>query len=269
MAGTNILIVGCGWVGTYCAGRFGQELGARVSVTTTTPEKQEAFERAGMPAWLVDFGQEGSGILPEGLAARLFDTVIVSVPITRKDDMEAIRQRFGHLATFMSQLRFKQAFFFGSVGIYPNESAVIHEDTYPDGRLDPKLLFGERAMRGAFPGINVLRLGGLFGQERVMAKYFQNKPCTIGYQTANFIHVEDIYGIIRRMMESGASGAAYSVVCPEHPLKMDVIRASAAKYGFDLPSGFDDADRTAKRVSPARLVEELGYRFVYESPLAF
>jgi len=204
-----------------------------------------------------------------GAFDQLFDLLIVSVPITRKDDMEAIRARFTRLSGFLAGLRFKQAVFFGSVGIYPNEDAIIHENTYPDDRLDPKLILGEQAMRAVFPGFNVLRLGGLFGQERILAKYFQGKVCLIGGQTANFIHVADIFGILLRMMEQGVAGATYNAVCPEHPLKEAVIRASAAQYGFKLPSVFDNTDRTAKRVSPDRLIQALNYRFTYESPLEF
>lgn len=269
LVGANILIIGCGWVGTYCARRFREEKGAEVFVTTTTIEKLLSFREAGLPAWLVDFDQQEGHALPEDWPDVTFDLVIVSVPITRKDEMAAIEARFAALSCFLSELRFKQAMFFGSVGIYPNEDALISEHTYPDNRLDNMLLHGEHAMRMVFSGVNILRLGGLFGQERVLAKYFQDKICTIGYQTANFVHVEDIYGVILRLMEKGVTGATYNVVCPEHPLKRDVIEASAAKYGYRLPAGYDDSDRTAKRVSPGLLEKELDYSFVYRSPVSF
>lgn len=268
LAGTNILIIGCGWVGTYCARRFSEEEGAQVFVTTTTPEKQLSFREAGLSAWLVDFDQQGHA-LPEDWPDVTFDLVIVSVPITRKDEMAAIETRFAGLSHFLSALRFRQAVFFGSVGIYPNEDAIISENTYADNRLDNKLLHGEHAMRMVSPGFNILRLGGLFGQERVLAKYFQDKICTIGYQTANFVHVADIYGVILRLVEKGITGATYNVVCPEHPIKREVIEVSATKYGFRLPAGYDDADRTAKRVSPGLLEKELDYSFVYRSPVDF
>lgn len=269
MSRPNILIVGCGWVGTYCAQRFRNDLGAMVTVTTTTPEKQQAFEQSGIRAFLVAFGERGSGESASTLTDELFDVLIVSVPITRKDDMPTIQERFSNLAAFIGKLRFKQAFFFGSVGIYPNEHAIIYEDSYSDKALDQKLLYGETTMRNVFPQFNLLRLGGLFGLERVMAKYFQDKVCMIGYQTANFIHVEDIYGIIRRMIDKAIAGVTYNIVSPDHPLKKDVIRVSAAKYGFKPPSSYDESDQTAKRVSPGRLIRELDYAFIYPSPLDF
>src|SRR5690606_24542628 len=122
--------------------------------------------------------------------------------------------------------------FFGSVGIYPKVRAVITEDTFLDQDLDPKLLSGEIQLRSVLPDINILRLGGLFGFDRVMAKHFAGRICEIGYQTANFVHLIDIYGIIRSMMKADTQGRVYNVVCPEHPLKKEVIQVSAAKYGY-------------------------------------
>src|SRR5690606_18375234 len=238
-------------------------------VSTTTPEKRDRLQDSGFPAFLIDFDQDGSGMPAEELASTVFDLSIVSVPITRKDDMDRIRRRFANLTAFLRKLRFRQAVFFGSVGIYPHEDGLVHEDTYPEERLEQRLLHGERSMRSVNPGFNILRLGGLFGLNRVFAKYFQDKVCATGAQTANFVHVDDIYGVIVRLMESGVSGATYNVVCPEHPLKKDVIEASAAKYGYELPSGYEDTDQTAKRVGSDRIVRELDYAFAYASPLDF
>lgn len=265
----HILVLGSGWVGTYCAQRFREELGARVTVTTTTPEKRERFLDLGLPAFLVDFDKGGSEVPPDELAITVFDILIISVPITRKDDLGTIQRRFKRLVTHLSRLRFKQAVFFGSVGVYPNVDALIHEDTFPDTALDQRLRYGETVLQKAFPDTNILRLGGLFGANRIFAKYFQGKVCTIGSQTANFVHVEDIYHILLALMDKEIVGATYNVVCPENPLKKEVIEASAAKYGFELPSRYDDTDQTAKHVSCQRLLDELHYSFIYPSPIYF
>lgn len=256
-------------MGSYCAQRFRDEQGAQVWLTTRTPEKCAVFSESGYRAFLVDFDKGGSDVPGSELAEAVFDMMIISVPVTRKDDLEAIRTRFANLAAFVAKLRFKQAVFFGSVGIYPAENALIREDSYPDAQLEQRLLYGEQTLRSVNSGINILRLGGLFGLNRIFAKYFQGKVCATGDQTANFVHVEDIYGVVVRMMETGVAGATYNLVSPEHPLKKDVLVASAAKYGFGLPSGYDDSDKTAKRVSPDRLIQALNYRFIYHSPVDF
>lgn len=261
----DILIVGCGWVGTHIATEL-VNTGHRVWATCTSVEKAQRLEECGMVSAVVDFDRE---VEYPRLAQGVFDVAIISVPITHKDGADTIHQRFARLVDFLGRLSFSQSFFFGSVGIYPKISATITETTVADTELEPKLLSGETALRWAYPHLNVLRLGGLFGFERVMAKHFVGKVCEIGYQTANFVHVVDIYGIVSAMMAAGSQGKTYNVVCPEHPLKKDVIVASAAKYGYGMPAAFSEADKTAKVVSPERLIADLGYQFEYSSPLAF
>ncbi|MFB2118563.1 2-dehydropantoate 2-reductase N-terminal domain-containing protein [Parapedobacter sp. 2B3] len=261
----DILIVGCGWVGTHIATEL-TRAGHRVWATCTSTEKAERLEALGLVATVADFDREEES---PRLGREVFDVAIVSVPITHKDGAEAVQHRFAKLVGFLGRFSFKQSFFFGSVGIYPKVSATITEATFADAELDPKLFSGERTLRAAHPNLNVLRLGGLFGFERVMAKHFVGRVCEIGYQTANFVHVVDIYGIVAAMISAGSQGKTYNVVCPEHPLKKDVIAASAARYGYGMPTAFSETDRTAKVVSPERLMADLGYRFAYRSPLQF
>lgn len=261
----DILIVGCGWVGTHIATEL-VGAGHRVWATCTSSEKAQRLEALGLMAMVADFDREEK---PTPLAQEVFDVAIISIPIRRKDNAEMVQRRFTRLVDFLGGLSFNQSFFFGSVGIYPKVSATFTESSVPDTELEPKLLSGELALRTAYPNLNVLRLGGLFGFDRVMAKYFAGKVCEIGYQTANSVHVVDVHGIAAAMMAAGSQGKTYNVVCPEHPLKKDVIAASAAKYGYGMPTAFSATDKTAKVVSPARLIADLGYRFTYRSPLEF
>lgn len=252
-------------MGTYIATRMLEE-GHHVWGTCTTPEKAAHLDQLGLVSRIADFDKEGDVVR---LEQQVFDLVIISVPITHKDPIDVVKIRFARLLAFLQGISCGQSVFFGSVGIYPKVSAVIAEDTFADPELDAKLLTGERTLRSVYPDVNILRLGGLFGFERVMAKYFVGSVCEIGYQTANFIHVADIYGIIRAMIAKCVRGKTYNVVCPDHPLKKDIIKASAAKYGYGLPAAFTDTDKTAKKVSSGRLVADLDYRFVYPSPLQF
>ncbi|WP_353129467.1 GDP-L-fucose synthase [Parapedobacter pyrenivorans] len=261
----DILIVGCGWVGTYVAAEM---LGAghRIWATCTSPDKAGQLRKMGLHSLVADFDHKGP--IPR-FEQEVFDVAIISVPIKRKDHIDVASHRFTKLLTFLAGITFRQSFFFGSVGIYPKVSATIAEDTFSDKVLDDKLLMGESKLRTAYSNLNVLRLGGLFGLDRIMAKYFAGKICDIGYQTANSVHVVDVYGVIRAMIAQESQGKTYNLVCPEHPLKKDVIEASAAAYGYDLPLGYSETDKTAKVVSPERLISDLAYRFSYPSPLQF
>ena len=253
----DVLIIGCGWVGTYTASRLLAD-GHRVWGTTTSPDKMSKLTKMGVSAVLANFDGEEQTLPPAELIRVRFDLVIISVPITRKDTAGQVHARFANLLRFMAALQFNQSVFFGSVGIYPKVNATIAEHTFPETALEPNLWWGESVLRAQYSDINVLRLGGLFGLERTISKHFSDKVCHIGYQPANFVHVEDIFGVIQALIAQQVQGQTYNVVSPEHPLKKEVIAVSAAKYGYGLPSSYTDADKTAKIVSPARVIDDLG-----------
>src|SRR5690606_35398632 len=152
-----------------------------VWATCRSPEKASALQDKGFQSYVIDFDRDERS--PD-VGETAFDVVIVSVPITRKDTLEAVAVRFDRLVVFLKTLSFGQLLFFGSIGIYPKVSAVIDEDTFEEHQLNPKLWCGEWKLRSSFPALNVLRLGGLFGFERILAKYFVGKVCEVGYQPA-------------------------------------------------------------------------------------
>src|SRR5690606_41767941 len=87
----------------------------------------------------------------------------------------------------------------------------------------------------SLPATSVFRLGGLFGKQRIFAKYFQDKIVTTGDQPANFIHLDDVLGLIDGAIQQKIQNGIYNLVCPEHPLKKDVIMKSAEKYILSYP----------------------------------
>ncbi len=115
----------------------------------------------------------------------------------------------------------------------------------------------------------VYRLGGLFGKNRVFAKYFSERICTTGEQPANFVHIEDVVALLEATTNRTLKHTVYNVVAPLHPKKKDVILASAKKYGYALPLAFEAAETTQKIVSGELLQEELDYQFVLPDPLQF
>lgn len=258
------LILGCGWVGEFVAKLWLNE-GHEVWASTTTDEKYHRLRSDGIFVFTHNFDK--SATLPDDLPID-FDYILVSIPASSKSTIEQLTHRFFHVAQSLSTLTYKKIIFLSSTGIYPDVSKEIMEDTFAENELQEKLLLAEKAI-GQFPRTHVFRLGGLFGLNRIFAKYFANKICTTGGQLANFIHLEDVARIISLGFVTPLTYAIYNVVCPLHPSKKDVIEASAKKYGFDLPSAFNDSASFQKIVRSARLQNDLNYTFKYKSPLDF
>ncbi|HMR19414.1 MAG TPA: NAD-dependent epimerase/dehydratase family protein [Sphingobacterium sp.] len=258
----KILILGCGWVGEEFAQKMAQE-GAELWVTTTSSDDKAArLEKLGYHVQCVDFDCE-----PDILALPTsFDYVLTSIPATSRHSVEVLSKRFVRVRALIDALTYRKHIFLSSVGIYPDQNGVFDERYTVE--LNDRLHDAEQIMQ-ASPNTVIYRLGGLFGKNRVFARYFANKICTTGDQLANFVHVDDVVQLIYLGFHDLYETGIYNVVCPLHPRKKDVILASALKYHCDMPSQFEPKDNFQKKVVSDKIIGALNYRFKFASPLDF
>ncbi len=257
----RFLILGCGWVGEAFAKEM-QKRGYQVYATTTQEHKCQRLNDVGIHAFVMDFDNLTS---VDGLP-QSFDFVLTSVPAVRSLESSTVKRRFEGVQLFLESIEFTKHIFLSSIGIYPDLSGVFTEEF--ELSETSNLLVAEHLLL-----INnrttVYRLGGLFGKNRIFAKYFQNKICTTGYQKANFIHLLDVIELLYLGFTTGLKGQLYNIVCLEHPSKRDVIIASAQKYGLDLPLAFEDFGDFQKIISGEKITQELQYTYSYANPILF
>lgn len=263
----KILILGCGWVGHIFAKKRIQH-GDEVFASTTSPEKLAFMEEAGMTPYLIDFSNPS---LPnESLLHSLaFDLVLISVPAKRREEYTSCMDKFKRVALFLQGIRFNTAIYLSSVGIYPATGQLISEMDIDSAQLDKKLYQAEQVLSQQVEGLNVLRLGGIFGSDRIPGKHFSNKVCAVANQKANYIHVDDIAEIVMKIYKKGIRDELFNAVSPHHPEKKEVILAMANKYHFALPSSFENAEGLSKIVSSQKLIDILSYNFLYPHPATY
>lgn len=265
MSGSSLLILGCGWVGTELATRQIRQ-GVTVWATTTDEIKRAQLRAKGIEAVTHDFDEPTSLAIPR---MQSFKTIVVSVPATRKYSHQAIKKRFEHIRNSLTRYNYDKVIFLSSVGVYPDETGVYDEGYHEPHRMDPNLREAETCIQG-LSNVSVFRLGGLFGKDRIFAKYFQNRVCETGDQKSNFVHLDDVVGVVERfILVDPVINGVYNVVAPEHPTKKEVILASAEKHGFEKPSNFRSTRSFEKIVSSEKIIKLLNYTFKYPSPLEF
>lgn len=265
MSVNTLLILGCGWVGMEVANRYSQQ-GVEVWATTTDEQKRKRLAGQGINAIRHDFDDPGLLVIPN---IDEFSTIIVSVPASRRHTRRQIEERFTRISASLLKFKYGRLVFLSSVGIYPDVTGYYDEGYDQFDRMDINLLDAEYCMR-SLPNASVFRLGGLFGKDRIFAKYFQNRVCETGEQNTNFIHLDDVMQIIDQFVgASDVNCGVYNLVAPQHPTKKEVILASARKYGFEQPAGFTTANLFRKIVSSEKIIQLLNYKFKYPSPLEF
>ena len=236
--------------------------GAELWLTTTSSDKAMRLERLGYQVQVVDFDRE----LEQWALPISFDYVLTSVPATSKFPQDVLEQRFTNVRKLLQRITYRKHIFLSSVGVYPDCDGVMDERYAVD--LNPRLLLAEELLK-SLPYTLIFRLGGLFGKNRIFAKYFANKVCTTGDQLANFVHLDDVIALLELGFAHLEGGEVYNIVSPEHPTKEEVVRASTQKYGYDLPTAFEPADSFQKKVLPTKIAAALNYPFIYPSPLDF
>lgn len=258
----TILILGCGWVGEELATKMLQK-GYTVYASTTSLDKAERLQQQGVHSFVHNFDQ--SAVCQQALP-EWFDFVLTSVPAGSRLPLTDVHKRFTHVHAFLEKLLFTKNIFLSSTGVYPNSDGVYTE-AY-SGALNERLYAAETKML-SLAHTSVFRLGGLFGKNRILAKYFENRVCTSGDQLANFVHLDDVVELIRLGLENTIQEPIYNIVAPEHPTKKEVIIASAKRYGYSLPIAWQPEDSFQKCVDSAKIRNELQYTFTYPNPIDF
>jgi len=257
--------VGCGWLGQHVADHC-RGLNYLVATTNTSNEKTELMKQKGYNAFRVIFsGDRPQDHKAENLQAHIafdqMDTIIISIPMSRSKDAASQTILFQNVLSFLGNNK-KQLFLMSSTGIYPQVKKYIDEDTFPAEQLDNTLFAIEKLFLEKIPELNILRLGGLMGQDRMFYKYYKEAGRN---EAVNHVHYQDICRVIEKMMLLELNGKIYNVVAPLHPTKGEVY-AYQTKTGIDASLVIQEENRT---ISSDKMIRELGYAFVFPDPKTF
>jgi nucleoside-diphosphate-sugar epimerase len=250
----KIGIIGSGWLGTRVAQKLENE--NEIFVTTRSNENTAHLKSLGFETFQIDF-QAGFDLKTAELF-RSLDVVIISLPVSKKrfsEEMAKNAQEF--LEDFQGQV-----IFFSSVGVYPHEDGIYTEKSTEN--LNKNISAAEDFYKNAFPQINILRFGGLMGDERKFSKYFENKALPKPDDLVNHIHYEDIAEIVDHLIKNKTKGKLYNVVAPLHPTKQQVFDYQTK----NIDSEIEEA-KESRIVLGSLLEEELNYQFLKPNPMEY
>lgn len=253
----KIGIVGCGWLGLHIA----KHLAPKNKIYTTTTSKRKKTELVAMKYESVAIQFWDYKIFQECKSWKVLnnlDSIIITVPFPKRASIKSLQNRFKNISLFIENFK-KQLFLMSSIGIYPQIQMNISENTLSKEYLNPNILFIEQFIIKKFPQVNILRLGGLMGGNRVFSNY---KPSNLN-QVVNHIHYEDICLIIEKMINENIHSKIYNVVAPLHPIKQEIIN-----YQKGITS--TNNDREYGRVILSNLLQkDLNYHYLHPNPKDF
>lgn len=249
----KIGIIGCGWLGLRLAEKWNSVF--EIFTTTTNGEKAEVLKVRNLNPTIISFPDDKIiDNINQWKNISDLDAVIITVPFSHKRySEETLQNRFQNLFSFIGDYD-KQMFFMNSTGVYPDQLKEFSEEDLPSRQVTE-----ERIIKAKYPQINILRLAGLMGDNRLLSNY--NVSDTNA--RVNHIHYEDIALVIELMINQRLHSKLYNVVAPIHPTKAEVI---SSQKNLPLPDEFNPENRI---ISTEKIISELGYSFKYPDPKSF
>lgn len=250
----KIGIIGYGWLGARISASISDQY--EIYATTTTVEKANELNAEGTHAIVASFPDyQLSESYPQWEAVKNLDVLIITIPISEKSCcVSSLYNRIQNLSSFIGDFK-GQMFLMSSTGVYPDTEKEFTEIDVPVENVS-----GERMVRNKYPQVNILRLGGLMGDNRLLKNYnVSNLDFAV-----NHIHYKDIAGIFLKMIEKGTERCLYNVTTPLHPSKAHVINTQR-----NIENGEESVEVKGKKILSSKLVSELGYIFQYPDPRKF
>ena len=259
-------IVGGGYVGKEVA-RLWQQQGLTVTVTTTRPERIDELQT------VADRVRVLTGTDIEALQDCLADQQVVLVCVGSKRGANYRETYLGTaktLAMVLPNTQVQQLIYTSTSSVYGQQrSAVVTEETpvQPVTENGDAIAQTERTLLELLGlRVCVLRLGGIYGPGRTLAKIYsraagQTRPGT-GDAIANWVHLSDIVGAIEFGRQHNLSGI-YNLVQDETPTVRQLIDTVCQRYDL-APVRWDPSQPSARshraRVSNAK-IKAAGYQF--------
>ncbi len=268
----KVAIIGCGYVGTAMAQKW-QSQGLVVLATTTR------HERVSELATVADRIEVLLGNDAPQLRTALADQQVVLLCVGPKrgaNYADTYLSTAQTLAQILPETGVKQLIYTSTSSVYgQHQGNWVTEATAvtPASENGKVIAAAEQTLLAAANAqqqVCILRLGGIYGPGRTLAKIYGRAAGTTrpgkGDERSNWVHLDDIVGAIDWVRRHQLSGL-YNVVQDDVPKVRDLIDAVCQRHGLE-PVQWDETQPSSRfynaRVSNAKL-KDTGYQFVHPS----
>ncbi len=263
----KIGVLGCGWLGLPLSISFISK-GYLVKGSTTSPDKLNVLRGVAIQPFLIDLEKDKI----EEIFQTFFDVdvLLICIPPGKKSPEN---QYYLHISKIIDFVPVNcKVIFISSTSVYHSENKIVVESDINNWleSAHPKIAKVEDLIKSSFKRYVILRCGGLTGYDRNLGKYFAGKTqLKEGHCPVNLIHRDDVINIIQHLVDFNVDNEVINICAPLHPLKKSFYTQLCERFNMPLPSFVENDESAFKIVSVDKLVDKLGYRFIYEDPYLF
>lgn len=266
---TTISILGCGWLGTALGKNLLQK-GYIVKGSTGTNDRYNELEFTGIQPFFIR-------IEPDSIEIDYFsffntDVLVISIPPKRVENIiDIFPGQIKKVIELIRQMKIPKVLFVSSTSVYEPTNKEVREGDEgkpekPSGRAilqAEKILLNETGFQ-----TTVVRFGGLIGANRNPGRFLAGKKNVPAGTPVNLIHRDDCVEILSQIIEKNIWGEEFNACSPVHPTKKEFYSKAAEVSDLPTPE-FDDIHEKYKIINSDKLVQRLGYRFKYSSPVDY
>ncbi len=183
------------------------------------------------------------------------DTIVIA--INTKDNYLQTLKKIAKLSTCRTNI-----ILMSSISVYREFDTEIDESAVITKKAFQKE--AEELMQSLREKLVILRLGGLMGYDRVAGRW--KKVSTFSDGEVNYIHRDDVVNITKQIILHDIKDGVFNLVAPQHPLRSEVHKKNAKKFGLTLGT-FNG--KTNRIVTCRDIQDRLNYKFLYPNPLEF
>ncbi|MBS9522435.1 NAD(P)H-binding protein [Litoribacter ruber] len=263
-----ISVIGLGWLGLPLA-RHMEQKGFEVKGSTTSMEKLEKLKGEKLEPFLFNLTPHPTGQKFGNLFQT--DVLIINIPPGTRSKPDTFHpEQAKYLKALAEQHGVKKIIYISSSSIYPS-SEGIYEESFgitEHNTGNRALLKAENLLaKDAGYDLTILRCGGLMGGKRVPGKYFSGKENVDGNIPVNYIHQQDVIGIIDWIITENKWNNIFNAVSPQHPLRKEIYLHNAQNMGFPPPISFSQ-NYQQRIISSEKLLVQ-GFKFQFPDPMKY
>jgi nucleoside-diphosphate-sugar epimerase len=176
------------------------------------------------------------------------DVLVIAIPPS-DEYLDVIEDVYFSLS--LNEALVTQVIFLSSISFYDNKKIIVDAEELAKVKDENTV---------------ILRLGGLMGYDRIAGKYTAGK--TIEDRATNYVHRDDVVGIMETIIEQKVSNKIFNVVAPKQSTKKEIFTQNAKQFGFGKTK-FSENISAYKEISSDILCDVLGYEFQKEDVREF
>lgn len=256
----RVTVLGCGWLGLPLAKALIAD-GYTVKGTTTSSDKIETLQKAGVEPYLVSLSEDG----PVGDVAGFLESsevLIINIPPKAKSG-ESYMEKIKNLIPHLKASGIEKVLFVSSTSVYADDNSVVTEDTIPnpDTESGRQLLATEKLLKEALPQTTILRFAGLIGEGRHPVHQLAGRKGIANPDApVNLIHQTDCIGIIKAIIAQQNWGEVFNAASPSHPSRKEYYTAKAEELGLDVPQFEEGKESVGKEIGGSKIYNLLNYK---------